>query len=168
MQITANEIDSVEDAGLLNGNPVKLIKMKGGFWIAVSRLKNRSQEEAIGAGSHPAIVKYNLAKQYPEFQPSMQKSDLFSNTSIVEKHSHFLDDDLRKSGHDIYSVQNGLNVSFQITKHNNSIAEVKAELNNKSLTLKGLNIPKEFSKAFAGATVEKAMLCNVGLAFKSS
>ena len=87
MQLTPNEIDSVEDAGLLNGSKVKLIKTKGGFWIAVGRPQGKLQEEALAAGSHPAIVRYNLERQHPTFQPSMQKSELMGLEPLVESHS---------------------------------------------------------------------------------
>lgn len=166
MQITENEIDTIEDAGVLNKKPVKMIRTKGGFWIACGTPKGKYKEEALAAGSHPAIVKFNLEKQFPEFQPSMMKSEHFSDGSIVEKHSHFLSEELRKSGHDIYSVQVGPNIDFHLTKHNNKISDAKGNLENEFLVIKNLNIPKEFSKAMAGAAVEKAISCKSGLKVK--
>jgi|SRR5581483_179082 len=167
MQITPNEIDTVEHAGELNKNPVKMVRTKGGFWIAVGRPKGKQREEALAAGSHPAIVRYNLEKQYEDFQPAMMKSELLQDNSVVESHSHYLSDSLRKSGHDIYSVQNGNDVEFHITKQNMKVSTVPGKIENDSLVLKELNIPREFSKAMAGATVEKAMGCKVGLKLKS-
>lgn len=166
MQITPNEIDTVEDAGMLDKSPVKMIRTKGGFWIAVGRLKGKIKEEALAAGSHPAIVKFNLEKQFPDFQPSLMKSEHFADGSLVEKHSHFLPEDLRKSGHDIYSVQVGPSVDFHITKHNNKISTVNGNLEDKFLVIKNLNISKEFSKALAGAAVEKALSCESGMKVK--
>lgn len=166
MQITPNEIDTVEDVGTLNKSPVKMIRTKGGFWIAVGRLKGKAKEEALAAGSHPAIVKFNLEKQYSDFQPTMMKSEFFSDGSIVEKHSHFLSEELRKSGHDIYSVQIGPLIDFHITKHNNKVSTVNGNLENNFLVIKNLNISKEFTKALAGAAVEKAISCESGMKVK--
>lgn len=165
MQIKPEEISSVEESGMLNGSPCKLVRTKGGFWIMIGRKKKNSSEEALAAGSHPAIVKYNMEKQFSDFQPSLMKSEGFVEP-IVEKHSHFLSEDLRKSGHDIFSIQNGQSVEFQITKHNASIASINGNLDKDHLLLEILSMPKEFSKAMAGATVEKAVSCSVGLKLK--
>lgn len=157
MQITPNEIDTIEEAGMLDGSPVKMIRTKGGFWICVGKPKNKAREEALGAGSHPAIVKYNLEKQFPGFQPNMMKSEYFIENTVVDKHSHFLSDELRKSGHDIYSVQNGSDIEFHVTKGNVKVSSVKGALVDGGLEIQDLNITKEFSRAVAGATTEKAV-----------
>lgn len=160
MQITSNEIDKIEEAGILDNSPVKLIKTKGGFWIAIGRPKGKMKEQALAAGSHPAIVKYNLEKQYPTFQPMMMKSEELASAPIVEKHSHFLSDELRKSGHDIYSVQVGDKVDFHLTKYNMKLNTVSSFIKGDSLVMKKPNIDKKFSRAFAGATSEKALTNN--------
>ena len=156
MQIKPQEIHSIEDAGMLDNAPVKMIRTKGGFYIAVGKARGKAQEEALAAGSHPAIVKYNMEKQYPQFQPVMMKSEA-NIAPVVDKHSHFLSDELRKSGHDIYSIQNGPTVDFQITKQNFKVASVKGVFQNEELVLRNLNMSKEFAKALAGATTEKAL-----------
>lgn len=166
MNITPNDIHSIEEAGNLDNNPVKMIRTKGGFWIAVGKPKGKFREEALAAGSHPAIVKYNLEKQFPSFEPVMMKSEGATDNAIVEKHSHFLPEELRKSGHDIYSVQEGDAVNFHITKHDSKIAVVNGVLDKEFLIITNLNIPKEFSRGMAGASVEKAVNCKVGLRFK--
>lgn len=166
MNITPNEIHSIEEAGTIDGHGVKMIRTKGGFWIAVGKPKGKFREEALAAGSHPAIVKFNLEKTYPTFQPALMKSEYFSDNAVVEKHSHFLSEGLRKSGHDIYSVQEGDNVNFHITKHNMKIASVNGVVDKEFLTISHLNIPQEFSRGMAGASVEKAMNTKLGLRFK--
>lgn len=60
MNITPNEISEIEEIGTMNGLPVKLLTTKGGFRIAVGRNQGKQVDEALAAGSHPAIVKYNL------------------------------------------------------------------------------------------------------------
>lgn len=156
MNITPNEIDTIEEAGALDGQPVKLIRTKGGFWIAVGQPKGKPRAEALSAGSHPAIVKYNIEKQFPGFQPVMMKSE-FGQSEVVESHSHFLSEDLRKSGHDIYSVQTGPSIDFHVTKHNMKVSTINASLVEDSLVLAKLDIDKQFARGLAGATLEKAI-----------
>lgn len=165
MKITPEDIDNVEEVGTMNKKPVKLIRTKGGFIIAVGKKKGATSEEALGAGSHPAIVKYNLEKQYPDYEPAMMKSES-GIEPIVEKHSHFLNDNMRKGGYDIYSLQDGPSVEFQITKHNAVVANVKGSLDEYNLFLHDLSIPKQFSKAMAGSALEKAISCKVGLSMR--
>lgn len=166
MNITPNEIASIEDAGTLDGSPVKLVRTKGGFWIATGKPRGKHRDEAIAAGSHPAIVKFNVEKAYPNFQPSMMKSEHYSDTAVVEKHSHFLTEELRKGGHDIYSIQDGGVVNFHITKHNLKVGGVTATIEKNFLVVDSLDMAKEFSRPMAAASVEKAMSCNAGLRFK--
>lgn len=159
MNITPNEIESIEDVGMMNGAPVKLLRTKGGFHIAVGRANGKMVDEALAAGSHPAIVKYNLEKQYTSFQPAMMKSEVSLNPAVVTKHSHYLSDDLKKSGHDVYSIQSGTNIEFQITKHDVKIGTVQATLEKDAIVVNNMNVSKEFSHALAGATTEKALSC---------
>lgn len=165
MQITPDEIDRIEEAGSMNGGPVKLVRTKGGFWIAIGRKKGKNSEEALTAGSHSAIVKYNMEKQFPDYQPSLMKSE-GAVQPIVNKHSHFLSDDLQKSGHDIFSIQTGPSVEFHITHGHSQLAKVNGTLDNGHLCILDLSIPKKFAAAMAGATVEKAISCEVGLKLK--
>jgi len=157
MELTPNEIDVVEDAGMLDGNPVKLIRTKGGFWIACGKPRGKYKDEALSAGSHPAIVKYNLERAFPSFQPAMMKSELLSENVKVEKHSHFLSDSLRKSGHDIYSVESSGKIEFQITKQNAKVYSVESEIKDGALVFGEINVGKEFTRALAGATSEKVL-----------
>jgi hypothetical protein len=156
MNISPEEIDSIEEAGFLDNSPVKLIRTKGGFYIAVGKPKGKNREEALSAGSHPAIVKFNIEKQYPSFMPNMMKSES-AMPSVVEQHSHFLSDDLRKSGHDIYSVQSGPSIDFHVTKHNMKVSTIQGNLVEDVLVLSELSIDKKFARALAGATTEKAL-----------
>jgi len=154
--ITANEIAHTEEVGMLHNNPVRMLRTKGGFWIAMGKPKGKHKEEALAAGSHSAIVKFNVEKQFPDFQPAMMKSENFSDSTVVDQHSHFLSDDLRKSGHDLYSIQNGDKVEFHITKFNSAIAKVDSHIEGKTLVIDSLKAPSHFSSALAKATTEKA------------
>lgn len=154
MNLQPADIDTIEDAGVLDGQPVKLARTKGGFWMAIHKGK------VLAGGSHPAIVKHSISKMHHGFQPVMCKSEGFED-SIVDQHSHYLSDDLRKSGHDIFSIQTGQNVEFQITKNNLKVASVSGSLQDDSLFIDELRFPKEFAKAMAGATTEKALDCKM-------
>lgn len=158
MQITPNEIAHVEEAGSLDAAPVKLIKTKGGFWIAVAKPRGKKKEEAVAAGSHPAIVRYNLEKQFPNFQPSLMKSEAYNDAAIVDKHSHFLSDDLRKSGYDLYSVQEGTTVSFKLTHHNVEKHNASGYLSGTDLVINNITkMDQSMTRALAGALTEKAI-----------
>lgn len=159
MQLTPNEIETIEDAGMLNNSVVKLIKTKGGFWIAVGRPLGKLQEEALAAGSHPAIVKYNLERQHPTFQPALTKSELLSSPTKVEKHSRFLSEELIKSGHDLFSIQTNDHIEFQVTKQNAKLASAFGSIENGVLVLRDMDIGRQYVKALAGATAEKAISC---------
>ncbi len=166
MNITPNEVDTIEDAGVLDGSPVKLLRTKGGFWMAIGKPRGKYRDEAIAAGSHPAIVRYQLEKQYPTFQPIMQKSELAQDMSKVEKHSHYLSDSLRKSGHDIFSIQTQDRIEFQITKQNFVVHSVESQLIEGAMVFGKINLDKDFTRALAGATAEKALECGVKIKFQ--
>lgn len=161
MNITPNEVDTIEDAGMIDGSPVKLLRTKGGFWMAIGKPRGKFRDEAIAAGSHPAIVRYQLEKQYPTFQPVLQKSENMADMAKVEKHSHYLSDSLRKSGHDIFSIQTPGKIEFQITKQNVTVHSVESHLHDGALVFGKIGIGKEFTRALAGATAEKAVQCGV-------
>lgn len=154
MSLQPEDIDTIEEAGVLDGQPTKLLRTRGGFWMMVHKGK------VLAGGSHPAIVKHTVSKMFPNFQPVMCKSEGFED-AVVDQHSHFLSDDLRKSGHDIFSIQTGQNVEFQITKNNLKLASVSGSIQDNSLFIDELKFPKQFSKAMAGATTEKALDCKL-------
>jgi hypothetical protein len=162
MRIEPNEIAEIQEAGELDGAPVKMVRTKGGFWIATGRPMGRPQDQALSAGSHPAIVRYNVEKMFPNFRPAMMKSITFTEESLVQQHSQFLSEELRKSGHDIYSVQTGNRVDFLVTVQNMTVASVGALLKNENLEVSDLDFTSDFVKGLAGAVAEKAMLLNAG------
>ena len=152
MNLRPEDIDQVDDAGVLDGQPVKMIRTKGGFHMGIHKGK------VLAGGSHLAIVRHSISKMFPSFQPVMCKSEGFED-AVVDQHSHYLSDDLRKSGHDIFSIQTGQNVEFQITKNNLKVASVSGSLQDDSLFIDELTFPKQFAKAMAGAATEKALDC---------
>lgn len=161
MQLTPNEISEIEDLGTMNNVPVKMLRTKGGYFIAVGRPKGKLREEALAAGSHPAIVKFTLEKQFPDFQPSMMKSES-DPQPIVNQHSRFLSEDLIKSGYDIFSIQNPLTIEFHITKHKILVDKIISDIEDGNLIFKNAKILEPFLKSIAGAASEKAMNMGFG------
>ena len=156
MKLTEKDIDSIEDFGEINGKPVKLILTKGGFRIAMGTRPGAKEEECLTAGSHPAICRFNLIKQFKNYAPAMMKSTTYNDASIVENHSHFLSAELRKSGHEIHSIQADNQISFHITKQGIKVADVETYIQDKVLVYPSLKAPKEFARGLAGAATEKA------------
>lgn len=155
MKILENDIESTEPFGMMDGKPVKLVTTKGGLNLAVGN-DSKGNESVLGAASHRAILCYTIEQRYPSFQPMIMKSEGLKLNA--ESHSHFLSDDLRKSGHDIYSIQNGSNVEFYITKQNIKLGMVKASIEGDKLHVKPLsNFPKDFMHGVSGAISEKAL-----------
>jgi len=161
MQIDPKEVAGIEEAGMLDGHPVKLVRLKGGFFIAVGKPRGKSKEEALAAGSHGAIVKFNIEKSYPDFQPVMMKSEGM-HPAVAESHSHFLSEDLRKSGHDIFSVKEGETVNFYITKHNMNVHVIESVLEKGELAVSLVKIDPSFVPALSGAVSEKALALGIG------
>jgi hypothetical protein len=157
MRISENEIDSIEPFGMLNGKSVNLVRLKGGLNLAT--VVNPKGEDVLGAASHQAIQRYSLEQRFPDFQPMLMKSEGLNPTA--ESHSHFLCDSLRKSGHDIYSVQNGNNIEFVITKQNIRVGTATGSISGNQLIVNSLEVPKEFVLGLSGAVGEKAL--GVGL-----
>jgi hypothetical protein len=115
IEIKPSEIDSVDSIGDLAGEQVKLVKTKGGLYIAVGRPRGKKKEEVIAAGSHPAIVRYNIEKSFSEFRPSMMKSES-GEESLVAGMTDLLPLKMRSSGYDLYVVKKSNEVDFILTK----------------------------------------------------
>jgi hypothetical protein len=115
MNIKPSEIESVEDIGLIKGRPVKLLKTLGGFYLAIG--SPNGKEEALAAGSHPAIVKYNLKKKFKDFHATMSKSEHKPEDVVVE-HTSLLPPEMISKGYDLYSVKKPLSNEYYLTKFN--------------------------------------------------
>ena len=153
MKISENDIASSEPFGMLDGKPVNLIRTKGGLNLATM------DNQVLGAASHQAILCYTIEQRFPNFQPMIMKSEGLK--LAAENHSHFLTDSLRKSGHDIYSVQNGNDIEFFVTKQSIKVGSAKASISEGKLMISFLETPNEFVSALSGAVSEKALGCSL-------
>lgn len=149
MKIQDNDIASTELFGIMDGKQVKLVKTKGGLNLATM------DDKVLGAASHQAILCYTIEQRFPSFQPMIMKSEGLKLSA--ESHSHFLSDDLRKSGHDIYSVQNGTEVEFFVTKQNIKVGSANGSIQDDTLAINALMVPKEYITAISSAVSEKAL-----------
>jgi hypothetical protein len=149
MKIEQEQIASVEPFGVLDGKQVNLTKLVGGLNLATLG------DQVLGAASHQAILCYSIEQKFPSFQPAIMKSE--RDNLVADSHSHFLSDDLRKSGHGIYSIQNGTGVDFFVTKQNIKIGSAKATIVGDLLLVKSLDASKEFLPSLSGAVAEKTL-----------
>jgi hypothetical protein len=154
MKIEDNQIKSVEPFGIMDGKQVNLVKLVGGLNLATT-LDAKGQENVLGAASHQAILCYTIEQRYPSFQPMLMKSEGIKLNA--ESHSHFLSDDLRKSGHDIYSIRDQGVVDFYITKQNIKVASAQGVVVGDVMLIKSLDSSQEFVPCLSGAVSEKAL-----------
>lgn len=154
MKIEHDQISSSEPFGMLDGKNVNLVTLKGGLNLATT-VDAKGVDTVLGAASHRAILSYSIEQRFPRFQPMIMKSEGLKLSA--DKHSHFLTDDLRKSGHDIYSVQDGEEIEFFITKQNIKVASVNCFIKDSFLELQKPTLPKEYLSAMSGALSEKAL-----------
>lgn len=154
MKISENEIASIEPFGMLDGKTVNLIKLKGGLNLA-STIDAKGQENVLGAAAHQAILAYSVEQRFPSFQPMIMKSE--GSKLTAESHSHFLTSTLRKSGHDIYSIQNGNEIQFFLTKHDIKVGCANGSIKDNKLEISLLSVPKECINAISAAVSEKVL-----------
>lgn len=127
MEIRPSEIDSVDSIGDLAGEQVKLVKTKGGLYIAVGRPRGKNKDEVLAAGSHPAIVRYNIQKAFSGFQPSMMKSEA-GIESIVAGVSDLLPKQMQNDQYDLYVIKKSNQVDFVLTKSQVEVLKFEGHL----------------------------------------
>lgn len=157
MKISQNEIAGIELLGILDGQEIQLVRTKGGLHLAVGR-DRRGAETVLSAASHPAILSYNMEKNHPGFHSALLKSEKL-DTGNADKHSHFLSDDLRKAGHDIYSVQTGDSVDFYVTHYDFKLEKASGEFKGDELVMSSIDrfVDSSFFPSLVSAVAEKAL-----------
>lgn len=135
MEIRPNEVEKIEEIGQLDNHPVRLVKLVGGFWICLGKPKGKTQEEALAAGSHPAIVKYNIEKQFSNFEPMLAKSELMASLEDVVGFTEMLPEKMRKSGYEMYSLSKNLEIEYVLTKYGSQVHVFKGNFSKDSLNI---------------------------------
>jgi len=168
MEIKPSEVEHVENIGQIDGNPVRILKTVGGFWMAVGRPKGKKKDEALAAGSHPAVVKYNVEKNHSDFQPLLAKSEALQSDVRVTGFTELLPKCLRQKGYDMIMLEKNEDTTFVLTKYGYEANSYEAKLSDESIDLSKAKKPVApelvgFSRAVAEAAAIKAL--NEGKAF---
>lgn len=116
IKINPKEVESIEIIGELNGDDVKVVKTKGGYYCAIGKKKPKSSlSEPLAAGSHIAIVSHQVNQMYGDFKPSLNKNEQ-DNITLVDltfKLSPFL----TEKGHNLFSLQKDEKINFIVEKY---------------------------------------------------
>jgi hypothetical protein len=135
--IRPSEIKSVEEIGTLENSPVKMIRTIGGLWVATGRPRGRKDDEAIAAGSHPAIVKHNIEKTFGQnYQPHMHKSEGAVEPKVLD-HTSKLEKSLIDKGYTLHSVQADTAVDFILSKSGVEVLKHEALVKSDSVEFNG-------------------------------
>lgn len=134
LEIRPSEIDFVDSIGDLDGEKVKLVKTKGGLYIAVGKPRGKHKEEVIAAGSHPAIVRFNIEKSFSSFQPAMMKSES-GDESLVAEAANLLPEDMRSDDYSLYVIKKSQEVEIVLTKSQIEVLGYQATLNGSDLVV---------------------------------
>lgn len=138
MEIKPSEISSVDSIGNLDGEDVKLVKTRGGLYMAVGKLKSKNKEEVLAAGSHPAIVRFNVTKSFKDFQPSLMKSEA-GTEPMVASMSFLLPKELFDKRFDLYIVKKNLDFEVVLTKDQVEVVGYKATVDGNDLKVEKPN-----------------------------
>lgn len=138
IEIKESEIANVESMGTLDGEDVKLVTTHGGLRIAVGKLKGKMKDEVLAAGSHPAIVRYNIQKSYSSFQPSLMKSEAGVEPMVAEM-SFLLPKDMFDKSFDIYVVKKNLDFEVVLTKNNVEVIKYDATVSGDDVVVQKPN-----------------------------
>ena len=155
MDLKPEEIDTIKTVGSLNGDEVKLIRLKGGLHIAVGKGNKKDKEnKPLAVASHPGIILHQIEKEFKtDFHRTMAKSeaeDLGNLTSF----SHIVPDDKSNKGYDMFSLEKNGIVEYTVTKFNINVANLSLYKNSEeilSVSCKDKNMVKEFSEWIAKA-----------------
>ena len=149
MDIRPDEVESVKTIGELNGQDVKLIKVYGGFNIAVgTKKKGKKKPEVLAAGSHPALVTYQLTKEFTDdFKPAMCKSEAEIMPSVEEKTIE-LTKNLTSCGFEAHILSKNNELNFIISRFGLNIVKYDAEVSSDQLYFKSRKLLKTITKQY--------------------
>ena len=159
MEIKPNEVEEVKVIGKLNGDDVKLVKTHGGFHIAMGKKDKKSNKaEALAAGSHQALVAYQIEKMHgQDFEPTMFKSEA-ERLPKVEDKSDMLPDMAKNAGLEVYILSKFNHVDFVICKNNVELAKYETEHSGQEMTVKDYSFRSSLSpNKFVSQVLAKAI-----------
>jgi hypothetical protein len=157
MQLFPSEIKSIDDMGELDSEPVKMVSTIGGFYLAVG--KKHGKDFVLGSASHPAILRHSIKKSYSSFKPSLMKSET-DNAEVVER-TQILPQELKKSGHELFEIEELGSTRFSLTKHSKEIAKFDFEPNLDNgmiLSSKAKKVPEGVLRTISELCVSKALV----------
>lgn len=155
MDIRADEIDTIKVIGNLNEDQVKLIRMKGGFFLAVGKANKKDKEsKPLAAGSHQGIVLHQIEKEFKkDFEPTMAKSEL-EDIGNLRSLTAFIPKEFSSKGYDMFSLEKNGEIEYVVTKYNFDVASVSLFKNSEefsSVSIKDPKMKQDFSKWIATA-----------------
>jgi hypothetical protein len=159
MEIKPSEIDTIDSLGLLDGEDVKLLRTSGGLYIALGKLKGKPKEEVLAAGSHPAIVRYNIEKTYKNFQPVLMKSER-EEEEIVSEMSLLLPKDMIDNGYDFYVIKKSSHIDLVLTKAQVEVLKYEGAITETDFVVTKANqlITPEVAPVAKAATIASAII----------
>lgn len=141
MDIRPEEIKSIKSIGTLNGDEVKLIHLHGGFNVAIGKKnKEAKKAEALAAGSHPAIVSFQLEKEFKkDFAPAIHKSEI-SQLEKVECYNNVVSNDLVTKGIEVYTLSKDHVIDFVVTNQGIDLGVCRTRVEGDVLKIYDTNV----------------------------
>ncbi|MDD5650666.1 MAG: ferritin-like domain-containing protein [Candidatus Nanoarchaeia archaeon] len=147
MEIKADEVEEVKIIGHLNGSDVKMLKTFGGFYVGIGKKnKNSKNPEALAAGSHPALINFQLEREFKNnFEPILCKNEHERLPKIENKNNNLSKSSLDK-GLELFILSKDNEIDFIVNKFGFKVGEYKTEIKDNSLVLKKSEFNKEIFK----------------------
>jgi len=153
LSIKPSEIESIDDIGELDGSPVKLVKCIGGFFMAIGRQQGRGQDEALATGSHAAIVKYSLEKNFRSYRPAMEKSESFDIERVTGL-TELVPKELRLKGYELHALKKHEDTSYIVSKYGSEVVQYKTfKMDNSLVVMSPSNLIKDEELPISSAIV---------------
>ena len=168
MEIKPNEVEEVKVIGKLYGDDVKIVRTCGGFNVAMGKKEKKSRKaDALAAGSHAALVSYQIEKMYgKDFEPCIYKSESEQPPKVEDK-TEFLPDMMKNAGIEMYVVSNFNKLDFMVVKNGIELAKCETEYVGSDLIIKkqtqreSISPNKTLAKMFANVLESKMKELNI-------
>jgi len=133
------EVSEVSTIGELNGEEVKLVKLRGGFYIGIKAGRD-GNNDPLAAGSHPAIVKYSIEKKFSgAYHPNMMKSEAFNESKIIPL-SNNLNPEMWDKGFRMNMAKDEGSITLSLALKNIEVAKFEVVHKGETVSLKEWSI----------------------------